>query len=190
MSSGQVEQVVSECWNCDQPVARVVKARLEVTSGWSSVVSLCQPCFVTVYLPLVAEAPDLVPDTSHARSLLVVDDDPSIRGLLKTLFEGEGFSVEMATNGLEALEKAQAGGPDAIVLDLCMPVMSGQEFLQAWRERAPESTVPVLAISAYGISQTAVDLGVQAFLPKPFDTMALLNTVEALVGPRRSAGVA
>jgi len=182
--------VVSECWNCDQTVAQIVKARLQMPSGWSSVVSLCQPCFVTVYMPLVAEARDLVPDASRARSLLVVDDDPNIRGLLKTLFEGEGFSVNTATNGREALEKARTVGPDAIVLDLCMPVMSGQEFLQAWRETAPEATVPVLAISAYGLSQTAEDLGVQALLPKPFDMIALLDTVEALVSPQRSAGVA
>jgi CheY-like chemotaxis protein len=190
MSPAQVERVESECWNCDRTVAQVVKAKLELSSGWSSVVSLCQPCFVTVYLPLVAEAHDLMPDAGHTRSLLVVDDDPSILGLLKTIFEREGFSVNTATNGLEALEKARTVEPDAIVLDLCMPVMNGHEFLHAWRQTTPQTTVPVVAISAYGISQTAEDLGVEAFLPKPFDMLALLDTVAAMVDPQRSAGLA
>ena len=189
MSSGQVEHVASDCWNCDQAVAQVIKATLQMPSGRSSVVSLCQPCFVSVYLPLIADARDLMPDAGRARSVLVVDDDPDIRKLLRRAFEDVGFSVDTATNGLEALEKVRTVGPDAIVLDLCMPVMSGQEFLDAWR-KTPQATAPVLAISAYGLPTTADDLGVQAFLAKPFHMTALLDTVEALVGSQGSTGVA
>lgn len=190
MSSGRVEHVASDCWNCDQAVAQVIKATLHMPSGRSSVIPLCQPCFVSVYLPLVAEGREVMPDAGRARSVLVVDDDPDIRRLLTRAFEDEGFSVDTATNGLEALEKARTVGPDAIVLDLCMPVMTGQQFLHAWRQTTPQATAPVLAISAYGLATTAEDLGVQAFLAKPFSMTALLDTVEALVGSPGSAGVA
>ena len=190
MSSGEVEHVASDCWNCDQAVVQVIKATLQMPSGRRSVVPLCQPCFVSVYLPLIADARDLMPDAGRARSVLVVDDDPDIRRLLTRAFEDEGFSVDTATNGLEALEKARTVGPDAIVLDLRMPVMSGQEFLQAWRKTTPQATAPVLAISAYGLPTTAEDLGVQAFLAKPFSMTALLDIVETLVGSQGPAGVA
>ena len=69
MLSARAQQVALECWNCDQTVAEVIKAKLQALSGRSSVVELCQPCFVTVYLPLVADGRDLVAASSRSRSV-------------------------------------------------------------------------------------------------------------------------
>jgi len=115
--------------------------------------------------------------------VLIVDDDPGIRGLLASLFQGEGYSVETATNGLEALQKACTRVPDAIVLDMRMPVMGGQEFLHEWRQTAPGPAVPVVAMSAYDVTASAEEMGVEAFLPKPFSMQTLLNTMDTLVDP-------
>jgi CheY-like chemotaxis protein len=171
------------CWNCDATVNEVMAVAIQAPSGKAAAVSLCRDCYVSTYLPLAARAPELRLLHSGSRAVLVIDDDPGIRGLLTTLFQGEGYRVETASNGLEALQKARARVPDAIILDLRMPVMGGHEFLQKWRQTAPGPAVPVLAMSAYDVAASAEDLGVQAFLPKPFSMDMLLSTLDHLVDP-------
>jgi CheY-like chemotaxis protein len=174
--------VASTCWNCDEAANELIEVTLLAPSGPGAAVRLCQPCFTSVYVPLVTDAQVGVLDRGGQRSLLVVDDDPGVRKLLTTAFQRQGFSVVTAANGLDALQKASAGVPDAIVLDLSMPVMSGQEFLRHWRRIAPALAIPVLAISAYDTSLTAEKLGVQAFLPKPLSIATLVATIGSLVG--------
>ncbi len=59
------------------------------------------------------------------RTVLIVDDEPNIRGFLRMALEDEGFSVETAANGKEALDKVRRRPPDAVLLDLLMPVLDG-----------------------------------------------------------------
>lgn len=68
--------------------------------------------------------------------VLIVDDESSIRELFKFVFEDEGYEVEMANNGQEALDALQAGTPDFMVLDVSMPVMTGKEFVLELGKRA------------------------------------------------------
>ncbi len=110
-----------------------------------------------------------------------MENDPSTLGLLTTVLTGEGYRVETASNGLEALRKARRRRPDAIVLDLMLPVVNGHQFLLAWRT-GTGPTPPVLAISAYHAQPAADELGAQAFLPKPFAVDALVGTVDAMLG--------
>src|SRR5438067_4746790 len=117
---GEPEEGV--CWNCDEAVDAIIKIAIQPRSGRVTALSLCHACYVSVYLPLAANSPELRLLGGRERSLLIVDDDPGIRGLLAALFQVEGFRVETATNGQEALQKARAQPPDAIVLDLRMPV--------------------------------------------------------------------
>jgi len=81
-------------------------------------------------------------------TILVVDDDPDVRRVLADAFQAEGFRVMTAANGMQALHRARDAAPDVIVLDLSMPMMSGDAFLFAWRAGAETHSVPVVAISA------------------------------------------
>ncbi|OGQ02332.1 MAG: two-component system response regulator [Deltaproteobacteria bacterium RBG_19FT_COMBO_46_12] len=82
------------------------------------------------------------------KKILVVDDEESIRFLYKEELEEEGYIVECAKNGKEALEKLAAFQPDLISLDIKMPVMDGIEALKRIREK--ERHLPIILCSAYG----------------------------------------
>ena len=82
------------------------------------------------------------------KKILIVDDEESIRFLYKEELEEEGYIVECAKNGEEALEKLAAFQPDLISLDIKMPVMDGIEALKRIREK--ERRLPIILCSAYG----------------------------------------
>jgi len=129
--------------------------------------------------------------TAHAEggTVLVVDDDPDVRGVLTDAFESEGFRVMTAANGMQALHRARDAAPDVVVLDLSMPMMSGEAFLYAWRAGAETHSVPVVAISAAYPGLQPEDLGVEAFFPKPFEIDLLMRHVKDLLAYRpRSSG--
>jgi CheY-like chemotaxis protein len=113
-------------------------------------------------------------------SVLVVDDDASIRRMMiAALKRSDNYEFLEAGNGREALDLMRARRPNAVVLDLMMPIMSGFDVLQ---ERAgdPELRgIPVIIVSANRAPEiaSAVDKGICAFLPKPFD----INVLSALV---------
>lgn len=108
--------------------------------------------------------------------LLLVDDDADTLAVLRELLEAEGYSVETATNGSEALAVLQRKtGPCAILLDLMMPVMDGWQFLQIKNGDAHLASIPVIVISAHQ-QQMAVG-GVVDFLPKPIDFDRLVTEV-------------
>ena len=117
-------------------------------------------------------------------TVLVVDDDPDVRGVLADAFEAEGFRVMTAANGMQALHRARDAAPDVIVLDLSMPLMSGEDFLYAWRVGAETHRVPVVAISAAYPGLQPEDLGVDAFFPKPFEVDLLVRHVKAVLAYR------
>lgn len=121
--------------------------------------------------------------------VLVVDDDPDIRAMVALLLELEGFVVDVAANGLQALHKVRQAAPAVVILDLSMPVMGGEEFLYAWRAGVQTRGVPVIAVTATSKALRAEDLGVEALLPKPFDLDRLVELVQDLVAaPTRLPG--
>jgi DNA-binding response OmpR family regulator len=117
--------------------------------------------------------------------ILVVDDEPLIRTLVTIALEEEGYEVDMAADGSEALVKARSRPPQAIVLDLMMPVMDGWDFLAAWQGQPTSQMVPVVVISAGGRRAEQAPLDVQAYLTKPFDIDRLVATVSSLVEAKR-----
>ena len=125
-----------------------------------------------------------------SRTILVVDDDPSIRGLVAEALEGAGYTVETADSGTEALERVARAVPDGIVLDIWMPSLDGFDFMRTLRANEKTRDVPVVVISAAYPERAAHDLGAQEFLAKPFDVAALLEAVERAVRPPRRRGKA
>jgi two-component system nitrogen regulation response regulator NtrX len=123
-------------------------------------------------------------DSSYRASILVVDDEAAIRDSLHMILEYEGYRVEEAANGSQALSKVAERAPDAVVLDIKMPEMDGLEFLKALRERGYE--MPVLMISGHADVATAVEAtrrGAFDFFEKPLQRervlLSLRNAVEA-----------
>jgi CheY-like chemotaxis protein len=169
------------CWNCDEAVENLTRVVISTPSGGQASIALCPRCFATVYRPLEQEVLALRLRAERRQRVLLVDDDPETLGALSSWLDDEGFTVVTAANGLEALQRVRDQVPEVIVLDLQMPVMSGQEFLAAWRSSMPTTSIPVVAMSGYDADLVPEKLGVQAFLPKPFClsalTRAILNAV-------------
>ena len=110
--------------------------------------------------------------------VLVVDDDDAIREALSMILEDEGYVVETAENGYDALQYLQSGGrPCLIVLDLKMPVMTGQEFRAEQQRDAVLAEIPVAIISAHIVPGKKPEVEADAFLPKPIDYDDFLDTV-------------
>jgi DNA-binding NtrC family response regulator len=109
------------------------------------------------------------------KTILIVDDEQSVRESLRMILDYEGYDVATAENGGEALESASSAHPDLVLLDVKMPGMDGIEVLQ--KLRAMEKNIPVIMISGHGTIETAVEatrLGAFDFLPKPLDRDKLL----------------
>ncbi|HEV8582020.1 MAG TPA: sigma-54 dependent transcriptional regulator [Thermoanaerobaculia bacterium] len=124
------------------------------------------------------------PGDSYRASVLVVDDEAAIRDSLHMILEYEGYRVDEAGSGSQALSKVAERAPDAILLDIKMPEMDGLELLKALRERGYE--MPVLMISGHADVQTAVEAtrrGAFDFFEKPLQRervlLSLRNAVEA-----------
>ena len=119
--------------------------------------------------------------------VLVVDDDPSIRRMIMAALRRDGYTFSEAANGKEALDIMRQEHPSVVVLDLMMPIVSGWDVL---RERAAEpdlQSIPVIIVSANRGPElaTAMDKGICAFLPKPFDITVLSSLVRSCVTPDR-----
>jgi CheY-like chemotaxis protein len=116
------------------------------------------------------------------RPVLVVDDDPDIRETLRFVLEDAGYPVYSAENGREALEILDRTRPEPglVLLDLMMPVMSGDEMLRVLRAGHPLAHIPVTIVTASGAPMPPLASGL---LEKPVDLDVLLRIVESSCGP-------
>ena len=114
------------------------------------------------------------------KRIMVVDDEENIRFLYKEELEDEGFSVELAKNGEEALEKLPDFKPDLITLDIKMPGMNGIEVLKRIREKDRE--LPIVLCSAYGeYKQDFTTWASDAYVVKCADLTELKTTIRRLL---------
>jgi CheY-like chemotaxis protein len=127
------------------------------------------------------EASNQSPDA--APCILVVDDDPAIRRLIVAALKRDGYDFLEAGNGREALDLMREHHPAAVVLDLMMPLVSGWDVLQERMKEPALRIIPVIIVSANRDPDiaNAVDKGICAFLPKPFDIGALSALVRSCI---------
>ncbi|MCA1839542.1 MAG: PleD family two-component system response regulator [Actinomycetota bacterium] len=116
--------------------------------------------------------------------ILLVEDDPSVRELLKVLLESEGYEILEAKDGLEGLLKAEFVKPDLLILDLMMPDVDGERVLAQIRSDEELASIPVLVVSGkYEAINRVKDLiGDDNVFPKPFEPTKLLDRIGDLIG--------
>jgi len=120
--------------------------------------------------------------------VLLVDDEDSLRKVMKDLLERDGYAVTEARDGVQALDQVDRVGPDIIVLDLNLPGLDGYGVLSHLRSRPATAGIPVIVLTAKGDEDNEVrvfELGADDFLTKPFRARALSARLEAVLGRRR-----
>lgn len=119
-----------------------------------------------------------------ATRVLVVEDDPSVRGLLHTLLSAEGYDVSTASDGLAGLVKATSTRPALVLLDLMMPDLGGVRVLEELREDPELSGTPVIVVTGKvdAVPDMRALLGEESVFVKPFAVAELLARVLQVTG--------
>ena len=127
-----------------------------------------------------------MPDSERQR-ILVVDDDPTISDVVTRYLQSDGYDVDVAFDGEEALEHARAFYPDLVVLDLMLPKLDGLEVCRLLRS---QGSVPIIMLTAKGDEMdrlVGLNLGADDYIAKPFSPRELVARVKAVL--RRSASI-
>lgn len=127
-----------------------------------------------------------MPDSKRQR-ILVVDDDPTISDVVTRYLQSDGYDVQVAFDGEEALEHARAFYPDLVVLDLMLPKLDGLEVCRLLRS---QGSVPIIMLTAKGDEMdrlVGLNLGADDYIAKPFSPRELVARVKAVL--RRSASI-
>ncbi len=123
--------------------------------------------------------------------ILVIDDEPDIRSLIREILSDEGYEVRVAADAAEARSARKESKPDLILLDVWMPDTDGISLLKEWTQQTSLRQCPVVIMSGHGTVDTAVEatrLGAFDYIEKPLSLSKLLHTVErALESGRKSA---
>ena len=119
--------------------------------------------------------------TAQRNSVLVVDDDPSIRSLLQQEFTEAGYTVRVAENGRQAVQLVRQEAPGLIVLDVMMPEMNGFDVAAVLKNDPATMHIPIIILSIVEDKERGYRLGVDRYLTKPIDTESLFREVGALM---------
>lgn len=134
--------------------------------------------------PRCYDAPTPVGNDARVR-VLVADDDPVILRLIEVNLGLEGFEVETAIGGEDAIAKARQVDPDVILLDVMMPGVTGWDVAARLRADGATAHIPVVFLSARTQEEDkrkGEELGVAAYVSKPFDPVELVETIRRLAG--------
>ena len=129
--------------------------------------------------------------TSSTATILVCEDDPSLRLLFRLTIEPRGYRVIEAGDGRSGIELARSSAPDLLIIDMGLPDCTGIEVARTLREESALERTPILMTTTTGSMQpgdrlTAEDAGVDAFLYKPFDMVRLVTEIQRLLGRRET----
>jgi CheY-like chemotaxis protein len=115
-------------------------------------------------------------------SVLIVEDEASLRAVLAMLLEEAGYEVRQARNGHDALDALAGERPALIVTDVMMPRLDGREFVRQIRAMPEWADIPIVMMSA--VEPPLEALEIQGFVPKPFDLDDFLEVVDGVLGQR------
>jgi diguanylate cyclase (GGDEF)-like protein len=132
-------------------------------------------------MPTVAE--DTLPDAA-AMTVLLVEDSATYRGVMRMLLQGAGYTVLEAVNGVQAVDLARLHRPDLIVLDLELPLLSGQQVAQVLREDPDTKAIPLIYVSGYTRLLEQAPLDVE-MVPKTAAPTALLDAIQRTIAAGR-----
>lgn len=122
--------------------------------------------------------------------ILVVDDEADILNLAKTILEEKEFQVVTASDGEEALRKAEAEVPDLVLLDLLMPIKTGLEVCKVMKDHAKTRHIPVVIFTVHGRDidrRKATEAGCDGYITKPFTSEVLIAEVKQHLEKARRA---
>ena len=126
-----------------------------------------------------------------AKRIMVIDDDPNIRSLLKYRLEREGYGVLLAEDGVDALKRVKLELPDLIILDLSLPRLNGFGFLELLGGETEVKSIPVIILSVYGNEKNrrrGAELGAAEFVVKPFSPRELIAKVGRILETASASG--
>ena len=116
-----------------------------------------------------------------AKNILVVDDEPDVREFLSSYLEDNGYNVQTAEDGTQALKLIETDMPDLILLDLMMPEETGTGLFRKLHDKKAYKEIPVIVISGAAGRDVAVSKSVPVF-DKPIDKEALLSKIQETIG--------
>ncbi|MEO6890330.1 MAG: Hpt domain-containing protein [Ktedonobacteraceae bacterium] len=120
----------------------------------------------------------------HGKHVLVVDDSPSVRRVVSNMLKQHAWEVQMARDGVEALEMITHETPAAVLLDIEMPRMDGYELMATVRAQEQYRTLPLVVLTSRAAAkhqQRAMQLGASAYIVKPYQDEELITTLNSLV---------
>ncbi len=175
-------------------IAQVTSMRRETTSAPSSqqatqsASSMVVPVSAGQPVPTVPNTPVLPPSSSpqaeRGKYVLVVDDSPSVRRVVSNMLKQHSWEVQMARDGLEALDLISHETPAAVLLDIEMPRMDGYELIATIRAQEQYRTLPLVVLTSRAAAkhqQRALQLGASSYVVKPYQDEELINTLNSLV---------
>lgn len=125
-----------------------------------------------------------------AYRILLVEDTGDIRAVMRVVLESYGYSVIEATDGVEAVEKAESERPDAIIIDMSLPLLDGSKATRLIRRNPALKHIPIIACTAYNRWEwrgKSLVAGCDAFITKPVDFDSLHATLSALLSSRKAS---
>jgi CheY-like chemotaxis protein len=117
------------------------------------------------------------------QKILVVEDDPSLRAMLRAIFEGAGYEVAEAGHGKAALDMLRGPDlPDILTTDLMMPIMGGNELIRRLRAEPRTASIPIVVVSANAMAADGILAleGADAVISKPFRNGDLVRLIQSL----------
>ncbi len=171
----------------------ISKKIVELHGGSISATSIWQEgTTLLVRLPMLVNAEDgivnpfesistALNNLSHGKKVLIVEDKIHARQLLTTYIKGAGYTVEIAINGVEAIEKAKTWKPDLITLDILLPIKDGWQVLKELKEHPFCKDIPIVIVSMVDEPNLAFSLGAKEYLVKPIQKEKLISSIRSLL---------
>lgn len=119
-----------------------------------------------------------------AKKILVVDDEPHLVKLLQARLEKNGYSVIVASDGQEALDKTYQENPDLIILDIMLPHIDGYHVCKTLRSDEKYKAIPIIMLTGRTLAQDikmGMELGAVSYVQKPFKPNVLLGIIQGLI---------